>query len=90
MFKRNPIEAKLDMQIDALLHLMEQENGYTDDYKSMANQLTTLMELRQKHTISKDAWLTVGANLAGIIVVLNHERAHIIASKAFGLVKKIV
>lgn len=48
-----------------------------------------LQELEQKNTISKEAWLTVGTHIAGLVVLMNHERAHVIASKAFGLVKKI-
>lgn len=90
MFKRTPIEVNLDNEINNLLELMEQETGYTDDYKSMADQVAILMELRQKNTISKDTWLTVGTHVAGLIVLMNHERAHVIASKAFGFVKKIV
>lgn len=91
MFKReNPIETKLDNEIINLLELMDKEKGYTDDYKSMASQLHSLMELRQGSKISKDTWVTVGTNIAGLLLILNHERAHVIASKAFSLVKKIV
>lgn len=90
MFKRNPIKDRLDTEINQLLDLMGRENGYTDDYKSMANHVEKLMELRKGETISKDTWLTVGTHIAGIVVILSHERTHVIASKAFGLVKKIV
>jgi len=90
MFKRNPIDAKLNDQILYLLEKMDQENGYTDDYKSMAAHVEKLMEIQKKNSISKETWATIGANLAGIIVIMNHERAHVIASKAFGLVKKVM
>jgi hypothetical protein len=90
MFKRNPIDAKVNEQILDLLEKMELENGFTDDYKSMATHVEKLMELQKKNSVSKETWATIGANLAGIIVIMNHERAHVIASKAFGLVKKIV
>jgi hypothetical protein len=36
-----------------------------------------------------DTWATIGANLAGIIIILNHERAHVIATKSLGLVRKL-
>lgn len=49
-----------------------------------------LEELALKKTITKEAWLTVGTHVAGLIILMNHERAHVIASKAFGLLKKIV
>ena len=90
VFKRNPIKAKVDEQIINLLESMELENGYTDNYKSMATHAEKLLELRQKDTVSKDAWVTVGTHIAGLIVLMNHERAHVIASKALGFVKKIV
>ena len=106
-----PIEARIDEEVHHLLEFMNNENTYTDEYKSMFNQLTKVMELRlqettsenanaikleemqqqlaQRNTITKEAWLTVGTHVAGLIVLMNHERAHVIASKAFGLVKKI-
>lgn len=91
MFKREDhIETKLEDQIINLLELMDREDDYSDDYKSMVTQYTKLMELRQGSKISKDTWVTVGTHVAGLIVLMNHERAHVIASKAFGLVKRIV
>jgi hypothetical protein len=48
------------------------------------------MELRNKERISKDAIVAALTHIAGLAVVLQHERVHVIASKAFGLIKKIV
>lgn len=90
MFKnRNLIKANVEAQIIDLLEKMALENGYTDDYKSMASHVEKLMEIQQKNSISKDTLVAVGTHVAGLIVILNHERAHVIASKAFGLLKKI-
>jgi hypothetical protein len=63
---------------------LEQQKILSDD----ANAIK-LEELALKKTITKETWLTVGTHVAGLIVLMNHERAHVIASKAFGLVKKI-
>lgn len=93
MFKKreDPIEAAFDAELMQLLVLAREEDGYTDDYKSIIQQATKLKELRAKpDTISMETWATIGANLAGIAIILSHERTHIIASKAFGLVKKIL
>jgi hypothetical protein len=92
MFKKreDPIEAAFDAELMQLLVLAREENGYTDDYKSIITQATKLKELRTTDKISKETWATIGANLAGIAIILSHERTHIIASKAFGLVKKIL
>lgn len=89
MFKRNPIKTKVDEQILFLLERMALEEGYTDDYKSMAAHLEKLMEIQNKNSIGKDTWVAVGTHLAGLAIIMNHERAHVIASKAFSLVKKI-
>lgn len=92
MFKKttDPIETAYDEQLLHLLELARKEEGYTDDYKSIISQATKLKELRTTDRISKETWATIGANLAGIAIILSHERTHIIASKAFGLVKKIL
>jgi len=161
MTNDTPIEDRVDATIHNLLDYMENENGYTDEYKSMFTYLTKVMEIRQKDkdstearkiklmeltqqqtlaeiaqenkiaelqqqrllseasneikmhelrqqkaisddtnniklseleqrgTITKETLLNVGTHIAGLIVLMNHERAHVIASKAFGFVKKI-
>lgn len=67
------------------LQELQQQKTLSDD----ANAIK-LQELELKKTITKETWLTVGTHVAGLIVLMNHERAHVIASKAFGLVKRIV
>ena len=90
MFEKSEIDAKIDEEIIRLLAALEQDNDKeTKEYASMVEQVVKLQELRNKSRISLDTVATVGANLLGILVILNHERAHVIASKAFGLVKKI-
>lgn len=63
---------------------LQQQKAISDDAHSIK-----LAELEQRKIITKEALLNVGAHIAGLIVLMNHERAHVIASKAFGLVKKI-
>lgn len=90
-FKRNNlIDVKLEEHILHLLETLQALPAYSDDYEPITNQLTALMELRQKNTISKDTWVTVGSHIAGLVVLMNHERTHVIASKALSFVKKIV
>lgn len=92
MFKKreDPIETAFDREMMHLLVLARDENGYTDEYKSIISQATKLKEIRATDRISKETWATIGANLAGIAIILSHERTHVIASKAFGLVRKIL
>lgn len=90
MFKKNPIDAKLDEEINTLLAKMaETEDKTSDDYVAMLDQMAKLYKLREENSISMDTWATIAANLAGIVIILNHERAHVIASKSFGFVKKL-
>jgi hypothetical protein len=90
MFKKNPIEVQLDEEILQLLKKMEEvDNKTSDDYVAMLDQMSKLYKLRQENSISMDTWATIGANLAGIIIILNHERAHVIATKSLGLVRKL-
>jgi hypothetical protein len=90
MFKKSEIETKIDEEIMRLLANMAQEQDKeTKDYASMVDQVVKLQEIRHAGGISKETLATIGANILGIVVILGHERAHVIASKAFGLVKKI-
>lgn len=91
MFKRdNPIETKLDEEILSLLEMMSRETEWSDEYKSMAARVTALMEIRKDTKISKETLANIGANIIGLILIMNHERAHVIVTKGFGLLKKIV
>jgi hypothetical protein len=92
MFKREPdqIRKALDKQIIELFQLMENLTAYDEEYDKMVTAVAKLCELRNKERISMETAVTVGTHLAGILMLMNHERTHVIASKAFGLLKKIV
>lgn len=90
MFKRdNPIEKKLDMEILSLLEMMSRETEYTDEYKSMAARVTELMKIRKDSKISKETLANIGAHAVGLFMILTHERAHVITTKGFSLLKKL-
>lgn len=89
MFQKSEIDAKLDEEIIMVLDMLNSIPKTDDDYPTLVDQLSKLYELRHKSRISKETLATIAANLTGIIVILSHERAHVIASKAFSLVKKI-
>lgn len=90
MFEKNQIETALDEEIAQVLAEMAlKTDKSTDEYESMVANFEKLYELRHKSRVSMETLATIGANFLGIVVLMNHERAHVIASKAFGLVKKI-
>jgi hypothetical protein len=71
---------------------MENTTPEAPEYAVMVDQLKKLHEIKaaqQPERISKNAVIAVLGNLAGIGIVLNYERLHVIGTKAFGLVSKI-
>jgi len=88
MFKKSEIDTKIDDQINTLLDALGTAKSPAE-YAEWADQLVKLHALREKNRVSKEALVTITANVAGIIVILMHERTNVIASKAFGLVRKI-
>lgn len=90
MFKKSEIETKIDEEIMRLLADLSQDvDKSSKEYASTVDQLVKLQTIRHTGGISKETWATIAANLTGIVVILGFERAGVITSKAFGLVKKI-
>lgn len=84
----NSFEEKrtLDQEIDRLLTHMNSLNLNSEEYNQDMDNLKILYELKgiKSHKdISYDTLLTVGANILGILIVLNFERTGIVTSKAF-------
>ncbi len=51
------------------------------------------LNLREKEAekpdrVSKETWALIGANIAGIVMIIGHEKFNVIASKALGFVMK--
>lgn len=92
--KKTPIKpSALDDAIDRLLVEMKSTDPVSDEYGKLVERLDKLHKMKvtdkdNGRRVSADAMLTVGANLAGIVLILGFERAHIITSKALGFVLK--
>jgi len=65
---------------------LETDQEKVEQLKKKYDVLSNIVESNWK--ISPDTMLVVGANLLGIILILNHERLDIISSKALGFVLK--
>lgn len=80
---------------EAIAHVYRDLEGYDADspeFAKMVDQLSKLYELKPKPAkdrISTDTLITVGANLAGIVLILGFEKANVITSKALGFVSKL-
>jgi len=92
MFKRTEDEVKtgFDAMIMRTYQMMDDEPEYTENYAAMLTAVTKAYELRSKEKVNLVVAAPIVAHLAGLLLILQHERAHVIASKAFGLLKKIV
>lgn len=92
MFGSNKDETPLQAATNELLRELVTVNGDSEQAERIVARLTELNELKKTNTsapISKDVLVTAGANLAGILLILNHERAHVVTSKALAFVMKL-
>jgi hypothetical protein len=85
-------ETPLDQEIARLLEMLSSEDVGSDRYAQIADQLVKLYKLQEVHNtkqVSADTIATIIANLAGIIVIVGHERAHVVTSKAVSFLTKL-
>lgn len=92
MFKRTqPEPTGLEEAIADLLSELKGHDTTSDEYAQTVKQLQKLHALKENERPSRvdpNTLLTVGANLAGILMIVGHERAHIVTSKAIQFVLK--
>jgi hypothetical protein len=92
MFGRNKTEDPLQAAINELLRELVQTDGSSEYAERITDRLSALNELRKTTSsapVSKDVMVGGAVNLAGILLILNHERAHVVTSKALGFVSKL-
>lgn len=76
-------------EMKRLLLELEGLDADSDQYKLLLSRLAELQALLpQTKKISGESWLTAAVNLAGIGAVLGYEKANVITSKAFGMIKR--
>lgn len=93
MFKRTQNEKTgLEKAIEELHIEMNSVTADTEQYSKMADQLVKLYKLREFDSpkkVSPDTLVLVGGNLLGIALIVGHERAHVVTSKALSFVLKL-
>lgn len=95
MFTNKPteIESLLDTEIRAALEkLATIQDKTSGDYGDLVEHISKLYKLKAEESpkrISRDTALLVGANVFGILWTTQHERLHVIPTKAFGLILKL-
>jgi len=92
MFRRK--KSAKQTPLDLFREKLATRIGETEDPKDLKElaEAVTLMEkldeLGSKHRISPDTLAIIGGNLVGILLILQYERCHVVASKAIGFVMR--
>lgn len=85
-------DAGLNEVIAMVLAKLKDLDPASDEFAKITSQLQKLYALKpspKERGISPDTLATVIANLAGIVLILGYERAHVVTSKALGFVSKL-
>jgi hypothetical protein len=93
MFNKKPDTNRqgLEATIDDLMAQMSDHKPDSPEYKAMTENLIKLYALRDEKSVksvSPDAILAVAGNLAGIAMIVGHERIGVVTSKALQFVMK--
>lgn len=98
MFNEKPVANK-DGVAEAITSLLEDMSGLNSDspeYAKMVDQLTKLYALKEidakidhPRRVSADTLAIVGGNILGIVMIVGHERASVLTSKALTFLTKL-
>lgn len=82
-------KARVKSEIDrvALAMALEEDPEKLDRLSNRYRLLNNLLE--KNWAIKPDTVAMIGANLLGILLILNHERLDIVSTKALGFISKI-
>lgn len=91
MFQKPESDVRIEAASNRVLLAMEGADPNSPEYETLVNRLSDLNSIKVNNTkskLSKDALLTVAANIAGIVLILQYERLNIVGSKALTFVQK--
>lgn len=90
---------KLEEAIDRVFVSMTDVECDTEEYSALLDRLSTLYKMKEieaknkalepSRRVSADTMVTVAGSLLGILMIIGHERANVIGTKALGLVMKL-
>lgn len=94
MFTRQKTEDQNLQTIENIVRTKLTDDSVTPEEFAQILAEYTKFENQQHATkrdsrVSADVLATIAANLVGIIVIVKHEQANVIASKALGFVQKL-
>lgn len=90
--RRKP--TNLDQAIDTLADMIDDPSLDPDDMDKLIGQLERLAKVKKAiqptSTISADAKLAALAQVTTVAIIVGHERAHVVTSKAISFVPKLL
>lgn len=84
--------SSLQQEIERVIEIMSVEQPDSDEYAKMSKQLCALHDklmAEKPKPIDAGTVATIVANLAGIMLIVGHERAHVITSQAVKFVRTL-
>lgn len=83
----------LEVEIERVLSVMKDLPPTGEEYAKAIDQYVKLKKLQteidSKKLITSDKMVDAATNLVGIVVILKHEWAHVIGTRAMSFVKSI-
>lgn len=92
MFTKTPKSPdSIQKKIDELVASLKSMDVTDPKYSATIDQIDKLSKIansQKKQSFSPDAVLAAGVNLLGIVLIMNHERLHVVTTKALGFIVK--
>lgn len=90
MFKKKE-PSKLDEAIDDIFREMAGYTSDTDEYDKMTVQLERLYALKEgrRTRVDPNTLVVAGANVLAVVLIVTHERMHVITTRAMNLIRMI-
>jgi hypothetical protein len=91
MFTKPRPKTPLEKEIDIALVALSDHKPSSEEYAKIVDQIAKLHEMKEiekPSRVSYDTWALIGANLAGILLIIRHENTNVITSKAMSLLVK--
>lgn len=88
---RTKSPSQLETAIARAFAQLESHEVGSDEYSATLEHISKLHKMREdekSHRVSADTAAVIGANLAGILLILRHEHVNVITSRAMNLVMK--
>ena len=90
MFTRPKDEPNFNVPINDLLPKLANAEPGTEEYQKLLNHLQQLAAIRdasRPKSLSQDAVVTAASSLLGILIIVGHERAHVVTSQAMKFIR---